>query len=1065
MEYQILGLNGCAATGKERSSLDDLFACMLQNPLLHPESSVSSMMRKIQGAMERKKIRVRHFLDAQRFVTTPQGTVKEVIITYIIGHTDFALISLAHEVEEDGSKIGFPRGFVLFWERYTQSYIHHSGFLPKFRNDLAPSKSQPLDLTGVQYLKIAKKFSGSLGIFTGFQLSFDAPEDEEETLVAPMEKEDLSSAGGSDVGEASISADSSDNHSSLLTKKFVFFGAKNSTCNLYSREFCHLFMKWYLERTHSLLKAAPSADSFENSLVMVVSESANSYWSLCSPSDASTQPSLRIHFPAGSAALQLLEWLVGAAVPSSSYLTQPVPHTIAFEVCSTDARMGQHGAIYDTSLPVALVVGFSAPWDKEIMTFYDDKTAMITFVNYQLPVEDRWSFRVENTPIEELDSFMQSLSAERDFMDNTKCDALLSAATEQSILKRRAGTISHSALSNTLEGLIIWVHKQNASPTIIKYKFALYTRMTMLIRPLIVPGRDRAITRDSFSEKTVISSTLAWSERWIYNPDNRNKHVRIILRALDLYQNALLAQNSEILIDSSNYLNAMVAPMAQATSDFEKSLIPANSVANLGLDSYRKENCHSSRQFGVFLVIGHVGSGKSSLMSLLETAFRGEDGSNPLYIIRHDDNHENTGTCGKLTNSHTIGEAAYAVYTGRIPVIENGGGLFFNRNSMNILTELQRRTKTPWRVLGVFAPSSTVEYALSAESSGRQEMLAHTLVDTQRAVASRFSRGLYIASKKVTRCFGLFPTLAGAQKVMGGVSTSNLDVQKSIIQWVDDLEYSPANADIFPFTAEHLPGRPSRIIVDLDRVQSIINEVSSCLSPNVDERDKRCTYGWMARLYSSTTDNGSELVSSSSAYSVKSTYVNTTKGCVRVQEYTSNAEGETASSSALDTRNVEKTASLPRTSITVFPRWYSHITCAYNVSVAKTSAFLARTKGEEAFVLAGELLRITRQPATQNNPQRRKAQPHKPQTFSLVLISQSQLAKSSSLLKDHANPQFAHITIDTPFPPVKNNDIARMMRATTERSAQIKIQGVNYIVERTGEDVSVLFTTPYVYAL
>ena len=684
-DVTIIGPEGTADKVENGQPLNAGFKKMVSNEL--ETGNRVRMWNKIQVVIfGKKKVLLSHYQPAD-----------DLVVTYVVGVADSILIALAKM--KDG--LGFPRGFPIAWNPKTNRYIWHGGFLSKFSNDERNDTAFSLD--GLRTLKLAKKFSGSLGLLTAFVYK-DVP--------------------------------------------YLFFGAKNSTGNYYTSVFHSMLMDWYSGK--------------------------------------------------GNKGQELVEFLCKG-------------HTIAFEVCSNDDAMGHHGSTYATSLPVALVIGKME--EDNIIRFLDDDESMAIFHKLELPVEHRWF--VED--MARFEGVLDELYEMRDFITNAKFDVWAAKAVESGILRCLPGTIEHSMLSNVLEGLIIWLYRDGVDkPEINKFKFANYTRMTMCLREMMTPQRHGYQSSAPLLQPgqpickwRVAESVKRWADYWVVNPENRPRHISILLRAIEI-----LSEMPETEVTSNNYLHFAEPAIEQA--ELESPVIDA--------DSWIGES------FKGGLVIGNVGSGKSSFLHQLNAL--------GAHTISVDDLHENTGGKGRTKHNHAFGSFIKGCMDGKFAFIENGGGLFYNdRNGFQILKELRRRSPAPVEIGVVVAPVSIVEFALNG--GDKEALVAQLLDETRDAVQSRLDRGEYQIVKGNTQDLGKFQSEKKMFGTFKGVTSGNLEFQLGVLDWAQKH-----GVPIVGFQAVPRPDeRPLIELSDAGLVHGLIHTGN----PVIDPTHVKFTHGLMAK--------------------------------------------------------------------------------------------------------------------------------------------------------------------------------------------------------------------------
>lgn len=549
--------------------------------------------KKLYNAIKNKKVRVKHYAQDINNNT--------FIITFICGISDYKLIELANQVE-NGVKLGFPRGFSIIWTPVKNEFIRINAFLSKFDND--KRESNVTINTNINEVRIAKKFSGSLGLLTAFVYK---------------------------------------------NETYIVSCAKNSTGNVFSQELFILLEKWYKNKTRFI---------------------------------------------------ELVNFLVKG-------------YNIAFEICSMNPELGQHGSIYKVSLPIALLIGNVANNDT-FVEFLPDEMAMELFQKYELPVEHRYIIKNGSN------EFIQKINEERDFMTNQQFDNIINQYILSSSITKIKGTIEHSSLTDVLEGLILWL-VSGSNITILKFKFAKYTRMTMLVRDLITKG----YIKKSMTP-TIINEINKWSEHWVIHEKNRLKHKSILYNTL----NELLSMNCQN-ITTNNYLN-IVEP-----------IINKYDSTDIILD----ESIFKVDPYKIICIIGCVGAGKSTLLQKLSIYDKVVGISVDNFV-------------GKNKNLNVLKEIANTLLSNKIPVIENGGGFFYNHGKFSIITEVEKLVDRPVIISAIFVPS----YFFCIDED---KQLAHAIEITRNVVNYRKSK---------------------EYKIFNEVTIKNHTIQKTIIKSAKNIK-------------------------------------------------------------------------------------------------------------------------------------------------------------------------------------------------------------------------------------------------------------------------------------
>lgn len=379
--------------------------------------------KKIHDAITSRKVRAKHY--------SKTINNKTFIVTFICGYNDYKLIELANVVT-NGEKLGFPRGLSIIWLKENKEFLRINPFLSKFEND---KREEVVTINNsVNEIRLAKKFSGSLGLLTAFVY-------DNETYVVSC--------------------------------------AKNSTGNAFSQELLTLLDIWYQNKQHYK---------------------------------------------------ELIDFLAQG-------------HNISFEICSMNPELGQHGSSYKVSLPIALIIG-NTNSNETFVDFLSDIDAMAIFQKYMLPVEHRYIIKDKDI----MQEFIQRMNTERDFITNAQFDAIINNYVQENKIIKIQGTIEHRDLTDVLEGLVLWQISNDIK--ILKYKFARYTRVTMLIRELITKG--------DYNHDAIISAINKWADYWVINPENRLLH-----KSWLLYTMNQIIENKYV-VTSQDYLNVVEPILLQA---------------------------------------------------------------------------------------------------------------------------------------------------------------------------------------------------------------------------------------------------------------------------------------------------------------------------------------------------------------------------------------------------------------------------------------------------------------------------------------------------------------------
>ena len=630
--------------------------------------------RKVFDAYKSKKVRFSHHIHDSG-----------IYITYIVGKSDNQLIGLAKS-----DSMGFPRGYPIFWSE-DGGIISMAGFLSKFDNDKRNDATISLD--NVNSVTFTEKFSGHLCILCAF---------------------------------------------SYNSEEYVYFGAKNSTGNIYARVFYDFITDWYKDN----------------------------------------QEKYRL----------LLNFMMDK-------------HCICFEMCSNDNQLELHGARYNSSIAISLVIGRTDISDT-IISFLNEEEAMANFKKFNLPVSNRYI--MEKQSKNKFNQFLNKLVTGRDDMTYQTFKNLINKFIKKGVIQVIEGSFDHSELSDLLEGLVFWLDKK-----IIKFKFPNYTRMTMffrtiLVKQLVVPGTPL----DCETKNRLYTEANRWANSWVIYEENKNRHTEIILKTCEAISN--LEKGEEIT--SYNYLDYVDPALKIVEDEYEENL-------SINAASWKIE------PLKVVLVFGPVGCGKSTLGKYLQSLYE-----NKICIIDVDDFSENTINGGNTKNNNIYGRSVYEMMIGKIVFILNGGGMFFNTryNSMSIIKELERRAQCGIEIAAMMTSSELVNY-FNQTTKNPSELLKQT----KHTVTSRFNRGIYKIKKNGD--FNCFDTMAQMNQIFITVVKKNLAAQEGCIHW--------AKMNDVPLLAFML--EKNKILdFEIDRLGPIIENGQPKKNPSL----LRFTYGYMVRF-------------------------------------------------------------------------------------------------------------------------------------------------------------------------------------------------------------------------
>ncbi len=436
--------------------------------------------------------------------------------------------------------------------------------------------------------------------------------------------------------------------------------------------------------------------------------------------------------------------------------------SITFEGCSNNYdEIGMHGALYNESKAVSLIIADNMNNDN-IATYWDDEDAMPVFLELGLPVEDRIFANMTN--ITKFKEWICKLEESRDIMDDILFDNIVSDGTSSNAIKVVTGNFKHSDISNTLEGLIIWLYTSD-DVQILKYKFPRYTCMTMCIRTLV---ESNMLSISKYNTKSVRNAAKNWADRWVIKHDWKLKFIDII----DSVTFQMMVNSGFVALTSKNYLLYADPLMCKALNN---DLIINRSDLDLSSQSKPRK---------LILVIGYVGSGKSLVLKELKN--RG------YMVVEVDDETSNTPYNIKNKNYRVLKTILFNLSLGKPTAVANGGGLFYNnkKNKMTLLDELAKKSQFPIVVDTIIRPKNNKEYPLK----------------TKEAVISRINRNIYQIND--TGHLNSFNTIDEAINIFLGVSKKNYSIQEGLTAWgqknkVNIVEFTLKNLNVI-FSNENL---------------------------------------------------------------------------------------------------------------------------------------------------------------------------------------------------------------------------------------------------------------------
>lgn len=447
--------------------------------------------------------------------------------------------------------------------------------------------------------------------------------------------------------------------------------------------------------------------------------------------------------------------------PSEKFVDEIIKNhwSLCCEVCSDHPDMGHHGYLNEEATIFVIAIGTTV--GPKIFNPYSYPDSQAICVKWNLSVEDRIEISKEGViPI------MKRIGENRNFMTDVLFEEIIGEGIANGYVKLHKGTVKHSRLSKILEGLIIWIHK-NGKKIVLKYKFSLYTWMTILIRPLVTAPKDgiEPLVRPGYPfQKTLLMLKIQdFVKRWVVNPYDRLFFVKM---AIHTFETLTALPKDTLPLTYLNYLNV-------CESIRTKVLDNTSILDSIDPKSWIPESVT------ILLINGPVGYGKSTLRSMLE--------KNGWFTIGYDEQEE---TLNKgLKNNKTEGGLAAALSKGCAVAIENGGGAFFNGDTLTIQEKLAQYINSDvWLEFILFTPTEFFT------DMTKDQMLAKFLTRTSEVTTQRFNADRFPDIKKEE----------DAQKIFEGVTTRNLDIQLDTFKYFIDnhmmvIGYNAVKGD-FKFT-------------------------------------------------------------------------------------------------------------------------------------------------------------------------------------------------------------------------------------------------------------------------
>ena len=311
-----------------------------------------------------------------------------------------------------------------------------------------------------------------------------------------------------------------------------------------------------------------------------------------------------------------------------------------------------HGCRVLKETPIITAIG-KKPSSKNFVDFLDNIAQVEFCVQYGLPCDS--SITVNNGK-----EFIQKLSANRDFMTDTKLEEML--VTSNVVITK--GNITHrEVLGDRLEGLVI-----KMGNNIKKYKFPNYTVLTMLLREVFVDF--------SFSS-VLMNKAKSFVDHWCVTDIGREHWYKFALKAFVMRREFV---SSDANVGDHIQIADSITGVEDAVELFNSSL-SGNKCAT------------------VVICMGPLGSGKSSFAEAL--CDKDED----LVHIDGDIlglDMDTVMKLGKERNDYTIWKIIEALMHGKVPVVSTGGGVLFSQGkAMKFIlsNKIQNTLNVPVRII------------------------------------------------------------------------------------------------------------------------------------------------------------------------------------------------------------------------------------------------------------------------------------------------------------------------------------------------------------------------------
>ena len=338
-----------------------------------------------------------------------------------------------------------------------------------------------------------------------------------------------------------------------------------------------------------------------------------------------------------------------------------------------------HGARVLKESPVVTVIGSPSNQQNAFVDFMNHTEVVSFCVRHGLPCDSAITISGESTTIE----FLQKLFEQRDFMDDTRLDRLVtslgvsekSANSSNHFVTIDKGTVCHSEiLGNRLEGLVFSIKYKDGTTLTKKYKFPAYTIRTMLFRPAI---------EDFHFGLQLKSKITKFVDFWCVSEIGRQYWYHVALEGFMMLHNGFA---SKCHIPEGN---EKVGTHIILCDYLEKNITKSDPEIAAEFDALAGTKTGGT----VVIVVGPIGSGKTTVAGAFCKAVPG------TVNIDGDDlglGYDTTMNLKAERNVYSLWKITEALMEGKIPVISAGGGIFVsNRGDKFILRD------TIYKTLGI----------------------------------------------------------------------------------------------------------------------------------------------------------------------------------------------------------------------------------------------------------------------------------------------------------------------------------------------------------------------------